>query len=1159
MPPDPAFINRWAAAQARERAHYQQFFVELCDYLDVPRPDPGASNSDDYCFERPVPIAHQDGHESACRIDLYKAGCFVIEAKQGSGIVEGSPATAPIGTARRGTPAWAKAMRKAFAQAARYAKYLPGRSVPVVITCDIGHVFEVWTDFSETGTYGGYGARRTIPFADLEKPEVQAFLRAVFMDPSAVDPARHAARVTREVAAHLADLARSLEDDHHHPQAVARFLMACLFTMFAEDTGLLPPNLFTEALERNWVDRPERFPQGLALLWNAMDKGLPFGVEPKILRFNGGLFNSPTILALTGDQLRTLLAAAKCDWSAVEPAIFGTLLERALNPAERAALGAHFTPRAYIERLVRPTVIEPLRAEWELLLAEVRLAQDAAIETADQRARKEHQERARDLLLRFHHSLCRLRILDPACGTGNFLYVSFAMLKALEEEVQRELADLGVLLLELRGVTVNPSQFLGIERNPRAREIADLVLWIGYLQWYRRSRPGMTFEEPVLRTYGNIENRDAVLTWSRERLKVDEQGKPVVVWNMRTTCPHPITGELVPDTVHGMVEVYEYDDPGRAEWPDADFIVGNPPFVGNKIMRQALGDGYTEALRSAWPDVTQTADLVMYWWDKAAEKVRAGRCRRFGLITTNSITQVFNRKVLERHLGAAEHPLVVAWAIPDHPWVDAGADVRIAMTVGTRADSLGCRAVLGQSTFESPERGDEGAAREVVVQYVQVDRIHADLSAGADVAGAARLNANMGMSFQGMNLVGKGFRLTPKEVTALGYDLAALPPVIRPYKNARDLTQGGPPRYVIDLFGLTEDEARDRYPPLYMWLLERVKPGRDQNKRESRRRNWWIFGEPVGRLRRAWEGLSRYIVTPETARHRFFTFATMELCPDHSLYAVCLDDGVTLGVLSSRFQTAWSLATGGWMGVGNDPRWRNSKCFDPFPFPDTTPVPRERISSLAERLDAHRKTVEGAWPKATLTAQYNALARHREALGGGPALDKAERSFHDRALTGVLASLHDDLDTAVAEAYGWPADLADEEILVRLVALNRERAVEEVQGRVRWLRPAFQAPTVSTPVATQLGLEGMEGAAEEVKPAAAKGLPPWPNAVGAQLKAVRDLVLSNPLPSSAEDVARCFKGARRAAVKSQLAALEELGILASFEAVDGYTRWSRAP
>ena len=1151
MPSAPTFIARWSAAPARERAHYQQFFAELCDYLEVPRPDPSADNSTDYCFEKPVTHVHRDGHETPGRIDFYRKGCFVVEAKQGSEV-----GAAVVGSARRGTPAWGKAMRKAWAQALRYSKDLPGSKVPFLVTCDIGHVFEVWSDFTGTGTYGGFGARRTIPFADLEKPKEREFFRAVFLDPSAVDPALHAAKVTREVAEYLALLAKSLEKAKHAPGAVARFLMACLFTMFAEDVDLLPGKVFTRALERSWVDHPERFQTGIALLWRAMDKGLPYGSEPEFLRFNGGLFANPTILPLSAEQLRVLLRAAKKDWSAVEPAIFGTLLERALVESERAMLGAHFTPRAYIERLVRPTVIEPLRADWEVVQAEVSLALDKAHETSEPGARRRLREDARSRLLGFHHGLCQLRILDPACGTGNFLYVSFALLKELEEEVQRELSEMGASLLELRGVSVNPSQFLGIERNVRAREIADLVLWIGYLQWYRSSRRGMAMEEPVLRPYENIVARDAVLIWSRERLKRDEQGKPVTVWDMRTKCPHPVTGKMVPDET-ARVSVYEYDDPAPADWPAADFIVGNPPFVGNKVMREALGDGYTEALRTAWPDVSKTADLVMYWWDKAASMVRAGHCRRFGLITTNSITQVFNRKVVERHLSDKNNPLALAWAIPDHPWVDKGADVRIAMTVGTRADELeGKPRTLGITVLEGARRGDVGAAREVKVDEKKVDLIHADLSAGANVAGATKLRANGGLSFQGVNLVGKGFRLAPEEVTALGYDLTALPPVIRHYRNSRDLTQGGEPRYVIDLYGLSEDDARDRYPPLYQWLLERVKPEREHNKRKSRRVNWWIFGEPVGRLRRAWRGLDRYIITPETAKHRFFVFASMELCPDHGLYAVCLSDGFTLGVLSSRFQTAWSLAAGGWMGIGNDPRWRNNKCFIPFPFPTATSTQRTRIGNLAERLDAHRKRVESDNPAATLTRQYNALARLRDALSGGAPLTAKERAFHDRALTGVLASIHDDLDAAVAAAYGWPADLSDAEILVRLVALNRERAAEEEAGHVRWLRPDFQAPEQATPSATQPGLVKPKAGAKKVTTSSKKKPMPWPKDVAARIKAVRDFVLAQPGTSTVEDVASAFKGAHRAVVRRQLDALEMLGILVAYDEPDGERRWS---
>lgn len=1092
------FISKWKGAPPSERAHAQSFMRELCALLEVPAPEPAPVRGKEvfaplYGFERAIRVKDEPNVKF---IDLYRADCFIWENKQLGG---------------RGTNGWLKKMEDAFQQAARYARGFATPRAPFLVTCDIGHVFEVWSDFSRQGEYGGYAARKTVPIDDLAKEEVRTWLRTLWLDPMSLDPAREAARVTWEVAEYLAKLASELEQAGHAPEAVAKFLMRCLFTMFAEDIKLIKDDSFTTALGKTWVHHPEKFERHVVAFWQAMDQGGTFG-DADLLRFNGGLFRSPSALPLTGAQLEELLRAAERNWSAVEPSIFGTLLERALDERKRAELGAHFTPRAYIERLVIPTVIEPLREDWKIVLAQVRRLTRADVPSNKDKAA------AVAALREFHRKLCGLRVLDPACGSGNFLYVTYDLLKRLESEVLRELYDLS---RQVELITILPSQFLGLERNVRAREVADLVLWIGHLQW-RYRQPDAPVREPVLEEYKNIVAQDAVLAWDRQELVRDERGKPRLIWDMHTTTADPVTGRPVPDTQRGMVPMYTYTKPRAPEWPEADFIVGNPPFIGNKVMRMHLGDGYTEALRAAWPDVPQTADLVMYWWHRAAELVRAGKVRRFGLITTNSITQQFNRVVMRPHLNAAEAPLRILFAVPDHPWVDNGAAVRIAMTVGAPTTDLPEHLPhLGTVLSEQATQDKDSFAYDVKLGVRVVETLHEDLSAGANVAAAVPLRANAGLCFQGMNLVGKGFRLDADELAELGLSPTSLPAVVRPHMNARDMTQGGPPRWVIDLYGLTAEDARAQHPALYQRLLERVKPERDQNKRDSRRKNWWIFGEPVGRLRRASRGLNRYIVTPETSKHRILSFTDTALCPDHTLYAICVDTSWHLGVLSSRPQTVWSLAAGA--TLEDRPRWRNGTCFDLFPFPEVSPAQEAGIGRLAEQLDAHRRDAQARDPKAHLTAQYNALVRLREAKAGGPPLTEAERAFHQRALTGVLAELHDALDAAVCAAYGWPVDLSDEALLIRLVALNAARAAEEAQGTVRYLRPSLQAPA-----GEQLGLTGDTGPGDGEAEAedAATAARPWPKEGFAQFTALRDVILSRDGLWPLAEISRAFKGAR---------------------------------
>ena len=478
--------------------------------------------------------------------------------------------------------------------------------------------------------------------------------------------------MTRDIADRLARLARSLEGAHP-AEDVAHFLMRCLFTMFAEDVGLLPNRAFTQLLADLRLNVAS-FPPLAEELWRTMAHGgFSVALRLSVPHFDGGLFEDATALPLSVDQLQLLIEAAQADWRDVEPAIFGTLLVRALDPAERHKLGAHFTPRAYVERLVLPTIIEPLRNEWDAVKA-------AALLFADQGKAAE----ALTQVEAFQRRLASVRILDPACGSGNFLYVTLEHLKRLEGEVlevRRSLGE-GQMLLEMEGSMVRPEQFHGIEVNPWAAAIAELVLWIGFLQWHRRTRGDVRPPEPILRNLHNIECRDAVLAWDAVEPLLDAAGLPVTRWDGHTTKPHPVTGLEVPDET-ARVPAWRYVNPRAAEWPEVDFVVGNPPFVGTARMRDALGDGYVEAIRRAYADVPDSADYVMFWWDKAAGLARNGKVQRFGLITTNSLRQTFNRRVLEHHLSA-EPPLSLLFAIPDHPWVDSadGAAVRIAMTVG---------------------------------------------------------------------------------------------------------------------------------------------------------------------------------------------------------------------------------------------------------------------------------------------------------------------------------------------------------------------------------------------------------------------------------------------------------------------------------------------
>jgi hypothetical protein len=600
------FIAKWDGADGSERANYQLFFNDLCDLLGVEKPQPAQSDDwlNAYVYERYIDARNGESAGISRFIDTYRRARFICESKSfalGKNAESGD-----------------RKLFKAKSQAESYARNLPESEPrpPILMVVNVGRFIALYAQFKDNDrAYEMFPDRASykISIADLARDDIRERLREVWLAPHALNPELVSARVTRAVAMHLGTLARELEQSGHDSHLVAGFLTRCLFTLFAEDVGLLPAGAFIGLLTRALAS-PAALQPNLEDLWRAMDGGnYAVSLQAEVAHFNGKLFKTPDALPLNRAQIETLLAAAKQDWKHVEPAIFGTLIERALDPDERHALGAHFTARAYVERLVLPTVIDPLSARWANVQA-------AAISLEDDGDHKGAVKLVRD----FHGTLCQTRVLDPACGSGNFLYVALEHMKRLEGEVLEQLgtlqsADLGDKRgmqqqeMEAEGLSVDPHQFLGLERNPRP-----------------------------------------------------------------------------------------------AAWPRAEFVVGNPPFIGAASMRQALGDGYVEALRAAYPAVPESADLVMFWWHCAAQLLAGSEIERFGFITTNSLTQTFNRRVLEAHLlpspasgtsvprrgrgaGGEGAPIHIDFVIPDHPWVDSadGADVRVAMTVAAPGDGSG--------------------------------------------------------------------------------------------------------------------------------------------------------------------------------------------------------------------------------------------------------------------------------------------------------------------------------------------------------------------------------------------------------------------------------------------------------------------------------------
>jgi SAM-dependent methyltransferase len=1167
LDPVSEFIARWQGNEGgAERANYGLFLTELTDLLGVAHPDPAGATTEhnDYVFERAVKF--RDGGTG--RVDLYKRGCFILEAKQSRQM--GRPKAVPgqdhlftaddveTGRGRRGTGrAWDVLMMNARQQAEDYARRLPASHdwPPFILVCDVGHVIEVYADFTGKGrNYTQFPDRQgfRIYLEDLRREEIRERLRLIWTEPHALDPTKKAARTTREIAARLAAVSRHLETRGCDPETVAHFLMRCLFTMFAEDVKLLPEDSFKSVLER-CRDKPENFPRMVGQLWEAMNRGdFAFAIETKVKRFNGEFFRDTTALPLDREEIGELYAAASANWKEVEPAIFGTLLEQALDPAERKRLGAHYTPRAYVERLVLPTIVEPLREDW-------RNVQTAAEEL--KAAGKDRQ--AIETVRGFHRKLCATRVLDPACGTGNFLYVSMELMKRLEGEVLEALADLGGQeALRLEKETIDPHQFLGLELNPRAVAIAELVLWIGFLQWHFRTR-GEAPGEPILKAFRNIRHMDAVLTW-------DGWPVPVIVDGKET-----------------------YPNARRPEWPEAEFIVG----IGGKDIRSRLGDGYAAALWGVHKQINRSADYVMYRWDRAADVLtRKGVVsRRFGLVTTNSVSQVFQRRVVERRLEA-RRPISLVLGIPDHPWTKATAEaaaVRIAMTVAQAGRGSG---VVCEVVHEAQLDTDDP----VIVLRDSKGQINSDLSIGADLSTAIPLRSNKGLAFRGVTLAGDGFLLSREAARTFGYydGIAKWP--IRPFANGRDLAQRSRSLFVIDTFGLSEEQFRAEHPRLWQHLQLTVKPKRDKQfarsttaDAKSYAEKWWLFAKPREELREALENKGRFIVTSRTARHRLFQFVSRELIPESELIAIAVNDPYVLAVLSSHPHVVWATTAGGWMGVGNDPRYTHSRTFSPFPFPSPISEICERLGKTAEELDATRKRVLDEHADLTLTKLYNVLERIKaiEAAQRAPTLSRGERvspkatgedvqrsdaspepstaesphpaasqppsphgrglvppltekeqDIRDRGLVLIVKELHETIDRLVAEAYGWPADLTDEEILAKLVALNRERAEEERRGIVRWLRPDYQIPRFGTPKekAEQIEAELPEIAAKEQKPA-------LPRPEVERTAAVFAMLASSADPIDASALASRFRQGRRVEpqVRATLLALARMGHVAS--------------
>jgi type II restriction/modification system DNA methylase subunit YeeA len=826
---------------------------------------------------------------------------------------------------------------------------------------------------------------------DLRDAAVRQKLKWVLSDPERLRPGKTRQALTEQAAAEFAKLAQRVRGRGHASGPVAHFINRLVFCMFAEDVDLLPNKMFKRMLEHT-LARPDEFETMASDLFRAMKAGGRIGFE-HVAWFNGGLFNDDAALPLDKDDIALTLRAAGLDWAEIDPSILGTLFERGLDPDKRSQLGAHYTDRDKIMLIVTPVIGRPWLAEWEAAKAEVLGVLTKAQKAKSASARTKARDQAVVIYRAFMDRLRAFRVLDPACGSGNFLYLALLALKDLEHRASIEAEAMG---LQREFPQIGPASVKGIEINPYAAELARVSVWIGEIQWMRRNGFGVS-RDPILKPLETIECRDAILNL----------------------------------------------DGSEAAWPDADVVIGNPPFLGGKLLRTVLSSKYVDRLFKAYAGrVPAEADLVTYWFSKAWELMRGGQLNRVGLVATNSIRGGANRRVIE----PIKNDGIIFDAWDDEAWVVDGAAVCVSIICFVPA----------------------GNAPVATLNGLRVPQINADLTGRTvDLTKAFRLAENGNVAFMG-DTKGGAFDIAGD----LARKWLALPlnpnglgnaNVLRPWMNGMDVTRRSAGKWIVDFGWRMDEEEAALFETPFNHIHEKVKPERDTNNREAYRRFWWRHVEPRQGMWAALAGQPRYIVTPTVAKHRLFAWLQASVCPDHQLIAIARGDDTTFGILHSRFHEAWSLGLCTWLGVGNDPRYTPSTTFETFPFPEGL---APNIPASAYASDARAVKIADAAKRLNDIRELwlnppDLVNRVPEVMPGFPERilpvdDKAAVILNKRTLTNLyneqpawLTHAHRDLDNAVAAAYAWPADISEDDALARLFALNQSRAQAADQRRAR--------------------------------------------------------------------------------------------------------------
>jgi len=932
MPLTPQdFVSKWKRAEARERQSVQEHFIDLCTLVGHETPMQQDPSGTRFAFE--MGAAKTSGGQGWA--DVAKLGFFGWEYKAKHSDLD-----------------------KAYEQLLRYRDAL--QNPPLLIVSDINNII-IRTNYTNLATL-----TITLTLDDLLTAEGLKTLRTVFFSPEDLKPQVTIESVTQEAANQFSTLASVLRKFGEEPQEVAHFLIRLLFCLFSEDIGLLPERLFPRLLEQTRRNSKD-FAGVLSQLFRAMNTGGYFGAD-KILYFNGGLFDDDHVLQLDSDAMDIIGEIDGLDWGAIKPSIFGTLFERGLDPGKRSQLGAHYTGEDDIILIVEPVLMAPLRKEWEKIKDEVRKIKADEEQEAKGKKKTALQKKIKDTLLAFADKIASIKVLDPACGSGNFLYVALRLLLDLQNEVLNFSDEMGA---GRPYITVTPAQLYGIETNEYANELAQMTIQIGYIQWLRDNGYGSP-SEPILKQTKNILNMDAILGY-------DENGIPK-----------------------------------EPEWRRADVIIGNPPFLGDKKMRAELGDKYVEDLRNLYRGrIPGQSDLVCYWFEKARAMIEEGKVKRSGLLATQGIRGGANRKVLERIKLTGD----IFWAYSDREWILDGATVHVSMIAF-----------------------DDDTEKQKSLDDKVVQSINADLTSLSDLTQAKRLVENTNLAFVGTQ---KGGTFDISEALAIIMLADAGNPnglpnsdVIKPWVNGLDLTTRRRGFWIIDFGVDMPKEEASKYEIPFEYTKKQIKPAREKTNSEERTTsNWWLHQRPRPEMRNALSGLLRYIGTPRVAKHRVFVWLDISTLPDSQVVVIARDDGYSLGVLQSRCHELWARGTGTQLREAESGfRYSLTMTFETFPFPwppgkEPKDDPRvQAISDAANELVEQRDRwlsaeglIEAEKKKCTLTNLYN-----------------ARPTWLDLA--------HKRLDEAVFAAYSWKSDLSDDEILEKLLALNLERAKEEIKN-----------------------------------------------------------------------------------------------------------------